>query len=367
MKQDKKLLFIGDGVTDPKSWSGTPYALYSEFIKQGIEVVTYNPYNWKKGKKTKCLVLLLSKTIFPKLGFGLSVWDQMILRYLIRKKMKKGNMSKVFYVANGVNLCDKKIKSFLFCDAIAHERYKYYPFSIKRNTWKDKIRNFLLERPEDKQFMSMSHVFTQSDWVRDYLIDNLKYPSSQVEKVGFGLNIKLLDEEKDYNKNLLLIVLRKGNEKLKGLCLLLEAFKKVKEQVPSAQLAVVGTDGESQEGVTYYYNQPRSTTVELFKQATLYVMPALNEPNGQTYLEGLANKAPIVGLNRFAFPEFCGHGKYGYICQHEDADELASLLISALKNKEELKQKAEAGYQYVATLDYNWHDIVKRFVEVMFN
>lgn len=367
MKHRKKVLFVGYDVTDPKSWSGTPYAIYTEFVKQGIDVVTYNPYKWKKKKITKFLIAVFRRTICPKLGSDLSIWDQLVLGFLIRRKLHKENITRVFYTANGVCINKENIKSFLFSDAVSHERYKYYPYFKKHSAWKDKIRHYLLERPEDKQFKSMTHIFTQSDWVRDYLTNNLKYPSSQVEKVGFGLNIKLLEEEKDYNKNLLLIVLRKGNEKLKGLCLLLEAFKKVKELVPSVQLAVVGTDGETQEGVTYYYNQPRTTTVELFKQASLYVMPALNEPNGQTYLEGLANKAPIVGLNRFAFPEFCGHGKYGYICQQEDADELASLLISALKNKEELKQKAEAGYQYVATLDYNWHDIVKRFVEVMFN
>lgn len=42
-----------------------------------------------------------------------------------------------------------------------------------------------------------------------------------------------------------MIVLRKGNEKLKGLCLLLEAFKEVKKQIPEVRLAVVGTDGEN--------------------------------------------------------------------------------------------------------------------------
>ena len=367
MKQEKKLLFVGYDVTDPKSWSGTPFAIYSEFIKQGVDVVTYNPYKWKNNIINKFLVSVLRRTVCPTLGSDLGFWDQMVLRFLIRRKLHKENISSVFYTANGVCIHDGDVKSYLFSDAVSHERYRYYPYFSKSSVWKNKIRQYFLVNSEDKQFMSMEHIFTQSDWVRDYLTNKLKYPANRVEKVGFGLNIRLLEAEKDYSKDLLLIVLRKGNEKLKGLCLLLEAFKKVKEQIPTAQLAVVGTDGASQDGVTYYYNQPRSTTVELFKQATLYVMPALNEPNGQTYLEGLANKAPIVGLNRFAFPEFCGHGKYGYICQHEDAAELASLLISALKNKEELKQKADAGYQYIATLDYNWHDIVKRFIEVMFN
>ena len=67
------------------------------------------------------------------------------------------------------------------------------------------------------------------------------------------------------------------------------------------------------DGVTYYYNEPRSKTVELLQKATLYVMPAIREPNGITYLEALANKTPIIGLNRFAFPEFCGYGEYGFI------------------------------------------------------
>lgn len=367
MKKAKKLLFVGYNVTDPRSWSGTPYAIYSEFVKQGVEVVTFNPYIWKQRRIAKLLCPILRRTIFPMLGYDLSVWDQFILRFFIKNKLKKEGIDKVFYTANGTTISDKNIKSYLFSDAVSYERYRYYPYAKKKSKWHEKIIGTFLVKPENRQFISMEHIFTQSDWVKKYLVDTLDYPSEHIEKVGFGLNIQLLKEDKDYNNDLLLIVLRKGNEKLKGLCLLLEAFKKVKVQCPSVRLAVVGTDGKAQDGVTYYYNQPRSTTVQLFKQATLYVMPALNEPNGQTYLEGLANKVPIVGLNRFAFPEFCGYGKYGYICNHEDADELASILVSALKNKAELKQKAEEGYKYVSTLNYNWSDIVKRFIEVIFN
>ena len=30
----RRLLLVGDNVTDPKSWSGTPFAIYSELQKQ---------------------------------------------------------------------------------------------------------------------------------------------------------------------------------------------------------------------------------------------------------------------------------------------------------------------------------------------
>ncbi|MCS2966996.1 glycosyltransferase [Bacteroides ovatus] len=85
-------------------------------------------------------------------------------------------------------------------------------------------------------------------------------------------------ERKNYDDNLLLIVLRKGTEYYKGLLLLIDAFDIVKEKVSNAKLAIVGTDEvRSQEGVTYYHNKSRETTVELFKRCTLYTMPALAE------------------------------------------------------------------------------------------
>ena len=261
----------------------------------------------------------------------------------------------------------KSIKTYLYCDAIHHLREAYYPYDKKRDKLSKWIKSYFIFKAEDSMFTSMTHIFTQSEWPRNYLIENLSLPSYKVSKVGFGLNINLLEKNKSYDNNLLLIILRKGNEKLKGLYLLLDAFKKVRQHIPNTELAVVGTQLQPQKGVTFYYNKPRSVTIELFQRATLYVMPALNEPNGQTYLEALANRTPIVGLNRFAFPEFCGNGQYGYICENEDADELADLLIQALSNKETLKEKANAGYAYVKNLPYDWNTIVNTFMQTIFN
>lgn len=82
-------MFVGNDVTNPNSWSGTPYAIYTEFIRQGVEVVTYNPYKWKQNRISNILVRILRKTILPSLGNELSVWDQLILSILIKRKLKK--------------------------------------------------------------------------------------------------------------------------------------------------------------------------------------------------------------------------------------------------------------------------------------
>lgn len=93
-------------------------------------------------------------------------------------------------------------------------------------------------------------------------------------------------------------------------------------------------------------------------------MPALREPNGITYLEGLANKAPIVGLNRFAFPEFSGNGEWGFICNNDDPQELADTIIKALSDKETLKIMGEKGQKFVIE-NYNWDKVVNNMIDIM--
>ena len=182
--------------------------------------------------------------------------------------------------------------------------------------------------------------------------------------VGFGVNLTFHKEQKDYSRNLLLIVLRKGLEEPKGLNILLPAFRIARKTIKDLELAVVGTDGPEEEGVTYYYNQPRSTTVQLFKECVLYTMPAINEPNGITYLEALANKAPILGLERFSVPEFSGYGKFGFYTASEAPQSLSNLIIEALSDKKRLKAMGEAGQQFIEER-YTWGKVIDKMVEAM--
>ena len=58
----------------------------------------------------------------------------------------------------------------------------------------------------------------------------------------------------------------------------------------------------------------------------------VNEPWSLVYLETLACKMPIIGLNQNAFPEECGYSSYGYILK--DITALANLLTELRKGKE---------------------------------
>ena len=351
------------GFHNPKSWSGTPYALKNELEKAFGTVVP--AFDWQINKN----ILRLYYKIYSRFFFIWGTCRDPLLHPFFKQRIS----SLVKHLQNP-GAWFLFISDYCIPDSISGKfRYAAYIdaflLELLEHTDDKRLlrRRFVLyyERYNRKYLERMNLIYTQNEWTRQSIIRYYNISPGKIYNIGFGINVKLLKEEKNYEEELLLIVLRKGTEKYKGLLLLLEAFKLIKERRPGAQLAVVGTSvGKYQPGVTCYYNQPRSVTEELFRKATLYVMPALHEPNGITYLEALANKTPIVGLNRFAFPEFSGYGKWGFIVQKEDPTELAEVIISALNDKDKLNLMGTEGQKFVAER-YRWNLVAEKILSTI--
>ena len=91
-------------------------------------------------------------------------------------------------------------------------------------------------------------------------------------------------------------------------------------------------------------------------------MPAVREPNGITYLEALASKTPIIGLNRFAFPEFSGDGQFGFIVPEYNSELLANTIINALSNPSLLNKMGLEGQAFVKG-KYDWDIVVDKIMK----
>lgn len=333
------------------SWQVTCNMLAKHLAAQAnvnVDLLSYNPTSY------------IGYKIYQKIRRFVYTWNSpqdLFLRSMFKRRLKNvlqsQNKSYDVYLFVGtvgcaVELPDMQGKCVAYTDCHipdlnAYRRYKPFMF----------LGIWYYNKSLKKDLSCTRMLLTQNDWSGKRFIGEYQYDEKKVREVKFGVNLKMYNGDKDYTKNLLLIVLRKGLENSKGLTLLLEAFPLIKKAVPSAQLAVVGTDvGNNIEGVTCYYNQPRSVTEQLFKESTLYVMPAKTEPNGITFLEGLANKSPIVGLNKFSFPEFSGNGAWGVISVAEP-QKLASDIIKVLEDKEKLAQMGVEG-QAFARENYTW-------------
>lgn len=222
-------------------------------------------------------------------------------------------------------------------------------------------RSLKIFRNETSKYIyRLTKIYTFNEWTKCTIAEKFKLSEAKLKNIGFGANLIPFDGEKHYENCLILTVLRKGNEKEKGLNLLVEGFKAARKKNNKLKLAVVGTTGESFDGITYYENYPREKTVELFQEASLFAMPALCEPNGMVYIEALACKTPILGLNRLAFPEFCGNGRFGFICE-ENTESISKSLLNAFENLPTLKKMGEEGRQFVMG-KYDWNEVVKKII-----
>lgn len=327
-------------------------------------------------KKTDCVRFdysFLSKSIqkvyqaLARILYGQTIVRDPLYDFLLEwnfKKQFKKLTNKPDIIIHSSSLCVPKgfesiSKHVLYTDATIMGAVRYNEFKP------DEKALHLFTKESVKYINRLRYVFTFNEWTKKSLAEDFKIDERKIINVGFGANLNPYFGEKNYSNNILLVVLRRGLEKKKGLYLLLDAFKIAYKVNPAIKLSVVGTTLDPIEGVTYYEGLPREKTIELFQQAALYVMPALFEPNGMVYIEALACKTPILGLNRLAFPEFCGYGQYGFI-SGDNPEEIANMILSALNNPQQLKIMGETGQQFVMKR-FNWDNVVDNMLKYILN
>jgi glycosyltransferase involved in cell wall biosynthesis len=250
-------------------------------------------------------------------------------------------------------------KHFVYADAALPPVARYQSRPVRKRLIRDYCR--LTRRYLDRT----SLVFTMNEWTRRYYVEDHGFPADRTINVGFGINIAPFYGSKDFSRRLMLIVLRPNTEEHKGLNLLLAAWPMIHSALPDAELAVVGTQANVDlPHVTCYVNQPRETTVELMRKATLFTMPALCEPNGIVYPEALASRTPVLGLDRLAFPEFARGGECGFTVGAPDPELVASKVIEAFSDTDRLRQMGEDGQKF-AVANYSWDRTARLIVDAM--
>lgn len=146
----------------------------------------------------------------------------------------------------------------------------------------------------------------------------------------------------------------------KGIFVLLDAFARVRQQVPNARLMIVG-DGPARAqiemrarefgaaitltGVVKHRAMP-----EIFRAADVLAMPSLTtrkwaEQVGMVALQALASGVPIVATHSGAIPEYVP-ANVGVLVPENDADALADTLSEMLPDVERRAQLSRAARAY---------------------
>jgi glycosyltransferase involved in cell wall biosynthesis len=167
---------------------------------------------------------------------------------------------------------------------------------------------------------------------------------------GRSPDIKPYRGEKDYHSGQILFIAKHRFEE-KGGYLLLDAFRIAQEKHSKLQLVILGNEkvkrlAANAKNVQVLGHIPFQQLQNLFNDSALLAMPALMEPWGLVYLEALACRTPILGLNRMAFPEISGGGKYGFIVNEPTPEAVAAGILDAMSDPGRLERMGHEGQSY---------------------
>ncbi|MEI6563406.1 MAG: glycosyltransferase family 4 protein [bacterium] len=228
-----------------------------------------------------------------------------------------------------------------------------------------------LDERERQCLAQVDHIFCMGQYVkagieRDYGID-----ADRVTAVGSGFGgITPYFGPKNYrNKKLLFVA--KSNFVKKGGALVVEAVRRARQSDPDITLTLVGQESYPPQYTEWPWLQrlgrlpPGGDILQkLYDEHSMFLMPSQYDAWGIAYLEALACRMPIVGLDCNAFPEISGNGKYGFILHTQEPDEFARVLLDALSRPDDLARMGSEGQSFCLS-HYTWDRMVDRMLAVI--
>lgn len=214
-------------------------------------------------------------------------------------------------------------------------------------------------------------MFPMSDWLAGSFVSDDRVDPKKLFPVGAGVNLPRVREvrDKSYEAPRILFVGveldRKGGEYL------LEAFRRVRAELPDAELTLVGPQLESPpEGVRCVgYISKRDPAglerlLDEYERATIFVMPSLYEPFGIAFAEAMAHRLPCIGTNICAMPEIIGEGRTGFVVPARNSVTLADRMLTLLKDPAACRELGDAGYRKYAER-FTWTAVTNRICDVI--
>lgn len=228
-------------------------------------------------------------------------------------------------------------------------------------------------RYEEETSQQMSAVFTFSEYLRQSFIHDYHVPEDRVFNVGGAVNlseIPFVDEHKDWSTPRILFIgvdfVRKGGPQL------LQAFARVRESIPNAELHIVGPDtvdylpaGAICHGYLSKSNLGHRQRLEfLFRDCTLLALPSLYEPFGIAPLEAMLYQLPCVVTDGWALREFVTPGFNGELVEKGSIEDLTAKLIQCLSDPVAMQAMGKRGRE-IALRRYTWPAVVGRISQAL--
>lgn len=209
-----------------------------------------------------------------------------------------------------------------------------------------------------KQFSFKSDkIIAVSNTVKSMIIRNYNVLDSRItllynclpnmKNLKFGVNRKSIEELGIKESEFVILFLGRLN-KIKGIDILVNAFRKIKPAYPNIKLILLGEilddtykeiNVKSDEDIIRFIAR---NDIKLFLElCNIVILPSREDPFPYVMLEaGIAHK-PFIGSSTGGIAEFIEDGVNGFLFEAGNADDLAEKIEFVINNPEKAKSAAE--------------------------
>lgn len=261
------------------------------------------------------------------------------------------------------------------------------PFTFTIHGWYD-----LYEAPPSDlagRAASAKKVITISDYNKRYLISKFKIPAEKIEVIHCGVDLDYFNnrpqtedhrpkttDQRPETTRIILSVARL--HAVKNLETLIRACSRLAKNGNGFKCAIVGEGGERPKleklicdmGLTATISLLGSKNLEevrdLYKTASVYVLPSKHETMGVTTMEAMATGIPVISTNIYGIPELIDDGQNGYLIDPEDDARLAVHLEELLGDDFKRAAFGKNGRGKIDS-DFNLNKEVNKLIKVWFD
>ena len=358
---------------DPRSWSGTTKSLFSCIQDKG-NLVEAHSVDLNRTQK------LLSAARHPALSSRRLYLN--VMKSRLSFELRSENARRVFeQTGQGYNVILQLGALFLppVPKGVLHCSYHDGNTAVSRSSefsYVKASRQVLAEswRNEQKFYRHVNLVFTMSEWLRQSMIEDFGVAPENVIAIGAGPNLsyaqQIIDSpgapEHYENKTILFVGV---DFEGKGGPTLLEAFRRVRKEIPNAKLRIVGCNVTLDEpGVEVIGMLDKSDPKQenrlrqIYDEASLFALPTRFDCFGVAFVEAMHHRLPCIGSNICAIPELIRDGETGFTLPPQDASQWADKIILLLRDERLAQKMGDRGFEY-ATSRYRWDLVVDRMLK----
>jgi alpha-maltose-1-phosphate synthase len=213
---------------------------------------------------------------------------------------------------------------------------------------------------EREVYRRADHIFTMSEWARDSVIADYEIDPDQVTATGVGANLIAAEEAVSRQADPIALFVGKDFGS-KGGPTLLEAWAKVRRDVPGARLWIVGTRDRHrvENEVTWYGRIDADALRALYTQASVFVLPTTYDRSPHVLREALGYGLPCVTTNVGAIPEIVRDGVDSVVVAPGNTSALAQALATLLAEPDTARSMGAAGRERVVR-ELTWASVGER-------